>query len=238
MTVGDVIRSALTTIRVVPSGGGIPGSLVTSAFVELNSMLQHWAAEGLNLHALTTSTPKTLTIGDPSYTIGSGGSIADRRPVEIVAAKVVTGGLDYSLKVFNSAIDYLRYIDKTTQSRPYELYYDAAFASALATIWLYPSPDVAYVLTLYSMTSIAPFTTTAETINLPPEYEYALSTNLAAHLASMYSVTDAALHRRAEASKSVLANNNAKRHIRLAQFDSALLNYEGGNLNSVLTGSW
>lgn len=236
MTVGDIIRSALTTIHVTDSSGALPGSLVTSAFVELNAMVQHWAAEGLNLHALTTSTPLTLTIGDPSYTIGAGGNINNRRPVEIVAAKVSTGGLDYQLRVFNSVLDYFRYSSKTLSGRPNELYYDANFASALATIWLYPSPDTAYELTLYSLTAIAPFATTAETINLPPEYEYALSTNLAAHMASMYSITDAALYKRAEASKSVLANNNAKRHIKLAKFDGALLDYKGGNLNSVLTG--
>lgn len=229
MLVSDIIRSALSQLGVIPIGESYPASWDADWLRELNAMLQNWAAEGLNLHVLTTSTPKTLTVGDPSYTIGVGGDINNRRPVEIVAAKVALSGTDYPLEVANSILDYLPYSTKTTQGRPDHLFYDADYASTLATIWLYPSSDQAYVLTLYSLTSLAPFAATTETVALPPEYEWALSTNLAAHLMASYGKADSSIAKKAEMSKAALKTNNVKRLLREARFDAALLNTSYGS---------
>lgn len=223
MLVSDIIRSSLSQLGVIPIGESYPAAWDTDWLRELNTMLQIWAVEGLDLHVLTTSTPKTLVVGTASYTIGASGDINNRRPVEIVAAKVALSGNDYTLKVSNSVLDYLPYVTKTTQGQPRELYYDADFASVLAKLWLYPTPDQAYVLTLYSLTSLAPFAATNETIALPPEYEFALSSNLAAHLMSSYGKTDPSIVQKATTSKATLKANNAKRLVKLSTFDAALL---------------
>lgn len=235
MLVSDIIRSALSQLGVIPIGESYPASWDTDWLRELNAMLQNWASEGLNLHVLTTSTPKTLTVGDPSYTIGSSGDINNRRPVEIVAAKVALSGSDYPLKVSNSILDYVPYMTKTAQGQPTHLFYDADYASALATIWLYPSPSDAYVMTLYSLTSLAPVATTAKTIALPPEYEWALSANLAAHLMASYGKTDASLVKKAQETKAALKANNVKRLLRTATFDAALV-YDSHGLWNIQTG--
>lgn len=231
MLVSDLIKSALISLQKVPPGGGVPASWSAMALIELNAMLQLWAVEGLNLHVLTTSTPKTLTVGDPSYTIGTSGDINNRRPVEIIAAKVALSGTDYALKVANSILDYLPYMTKTTQGRPTHLFYDSDFASALATIWLYPAPDQAYDLTLYSLVSLTPFATSGDTVALPPEYEMALSINLAARMMPTFPLSsvqeqqarDTEIMGQARGAKAALTINNVKRLVREAAFDVALL---------------
>lgn len=241
MVVSDLIKSAFISLRKVPPGGGVPTSWTAMALTELNAMLQLWAVEGLHLHALTTSTPKTLTVGDPIYTIGTSGDINNRRPVEIVAAKVALSGTEYPLVVYNSILRYQHYSSKTAQGRPSEVYYDADFASALATVWLYPTPDQAYALTLYSLVSLAPFATAGETVALPPEYEMPLSINLAARMMPTFGMSnvdeqktrDAEIMGQAKAAKAALMTNNVKRLIREARFDAALLttSYGSGGFN-------
>ena len=235
MTVADIIKSSLFQLGKIPLGESYPAAWDTQMLDELNGMLQGWAVEGLHLHALTASTPKTLTIGDASYTIGTGGDIADRRPVEIISAKLTLSSLDYPLHVYNSILHYQRYQNKAAQGRPIELHYDAAFVSSLATLWIYPAPDAAYSLTLHSLTSLAPFAATTETPALPPEYHHALTTNFAAHLLSVFGEKNAELLRKAGAAKAALFTNNAKRLTHPAVFDSALI-YPTGYLWDIQQG--
>jgi len=235
MKVSDLITSALIQLGKIDIGAAYPTEWDTQMLAELNAMLQYWAVEGLNLHVLTTSTPKTLTVGDATYTIGASGDINNRRPVEITAAKLSLNGTDYPLKVENSVLRYQAYTDKVTQGRPIELFYDADYASALATLWLYPTPDQAYSLTLYSLTSLAPFAATSETVALPPEYEYALSTNLAKHLMSGFGDRDATVVKKADDSKAALKTNNVKRLARIVTFDAAVT-YETRGLWIIQTG--
>jgi hypothetical protein len=227
MTVAGIIKSALFQLGKIPLGETYPSDWDTQMLDELNSMLQNWAVEGLNLHALTTSTPKTLTVGDPSYTIGTSADINNRRPVEIISAKVTLSGLDHSLDVYNSILRYQTYQDKSVQGLPIELFYDADYASALATLWLYPAPDAAYSLTMYTLTSLAPFAATTDTPALPPEYEYALSTNFAAHLLSVFGESNSEIRQKARDTKAALLTNNSKRLATPARFDTALLGTTG-----------
>lgn len=237
MVVSDIIKSALFQLGKIPLGETYPTDWGTQMLGELNSMLQNWAVEGLNLHVLTTSTPKTLTIGDASYTIGSGGDITDRRPVEIISAKLTLSGTDYALDVYNSVLRYQAYHNKSSQGHPIELFYDADYATARGTLWLYPAPDAAYSLTMYSWTSLAPFATEAETVNLPPEYEYVLSTNFAAHLLSVFGESNSEVRQKARDAKAALLTNNSKRLVREARFDTALLpDVISTGMASILTG--
>lgn len=224
MTVAEIIKSALRQLGKIPVGESYPTAWDTDMLTELNSMLQQWAVEGLKLHALTATPAKVLTVGDPSYTIGASADINTRRPVDIVAATLILSGLDYPiLTIRNSILQYLPYQDKTTNGRPTELYYDAAYASALGTIWLYPAPDQAYSLVMHALTSITPFAVTSETVALPPEYEYALSVNFAAHLLSVYGESNAEILRKAGEARSALHANNSKRLLRESRMDSALV---------------
>lgn len=224
MTVADVIKSALRQLGKIPVGESYPAAWDADMLAEINAMLQHWAVEGLKLHAMIPTPAKTLTVGDPSYTIGASADMNTRRPVEIVAAILTLSGVDYPIaKIRNAILDYLPYQNKTQQGRPTELYYDAAYSAALGTVWLYPAPDQPYSLVLHALTSITPFAATTETIALPPEYEYALAVNFAAHLLSVYGETNTEILRKAGEAKAALHTNNSKRLVRSVSVDPALL---------------
>lgn len=219
MLVSDVLRAALVEIGVVAHGEIIPGALATTAFVGLNSMLQNWAVEGLLLHAPTLNTISTVT-GTPTYTIGASGTFNVRRPVEIVdAVLTVSTGVYAKLDIYNSMFRY-RAFPSRPPGQPREIFYEATFT--LGSITFYPTPDAVYSVDIYSLVSIVPFTNHTDTVPLPPEYEYALSTNLAAHLLSAFGKTDALLVSRAQRTKEALFTNNSKRLIQESSFDLAL----------------
>jgi len=222
MLVSDVIRSALTKIGVIDPQGAIEADWTTMAITELSDMLQHWAAEGLLIHALTTHT-KVLTIGDPSYTIGASGDFNVQRPVDVRDAMITGDGTDSECKIYPSIFRYQAYADKTVQGRPDELYYDPTYLSGLASIYLYKAPDAAYTLTLKVLTAHVALTAAGDTVVVPPEYDYAIKTNFAERLMSHFGKIDALVLSEAKDSKAILMRNNAKRLMAQAKFDSALL---------------
>lgn len=220
MTVDDIIRSALTKLRVIPIGEAITAEWSADALSEINAMLQEWAVEGMKLHALTTNTV-TLVNGTAVYTIGASGTFNVRRPVELVEAVLtVSTGVFQPLKVFNTLDRYRGYRTLPTQ-QPSEVYYDPAFT--LGTLTFYPTPDAAYAVALTSLVSLAPFAASTETIALPPEYENPLALNLAVRLLSTFGKTDALLVENAKKGEATLFTNNSKRLIRDGvRLDSAL----------------
>jgi len=222
MLVSDVIRSALTKIGVIDPQGAIEADWTTTAITELSDMLQHWAAEGLLIHALTTHT-KVLTIGDASYTIGASGDFNVQRPVDVRDAMITGNGTDSECRIYPSIFRYQAYTDKTVQGRPDELYYDPTYLSGLASIFLYLTPDAAYTLTLKVLTAHIALTLATDTIIVPPEYDYPIKANFAERLMAHFGKTDVLVIREATDSKAILMRNNAKRFMDMAKLDSALL---------------
>ncbi len=222
MLVSDVIRGALTKIGVIDPQGAIEADWTTLGITELSDMLQHWAAEGLLIHALTTHT-KVLTPGTASYTIGASGAINVQRPVDIRHAMITGDGYDSECTIDPSIFRYQALAYKTTQGRPDELFYDPTYLSGLASIYLYLTPDQAYTLTLKVLTSHIALTLATDTIIVPPEYDYAIKANFAERLMAPFGKTDALVIREATGSKAILMRNNVKRLMAQSKFDSALL---------------
>jgi hypothetical protein len=222
MLASDVITSAFRRIGKTPMGGVEPASYTAFALKELSDMLQHWAAEGLLIHALTTRT-HVLTPGTASYTIGSGGAINVQRPVDVRHAMITGDRYDSECRIEPSIFAYQAYRDKTTQGRPNECFYDPTYLSGLASISLYPAPNAAYTLTLKVLTAHVALALATDTIVAPPEYDAAMKVNLAVRLMMPFSMADPLVLSEAAAAKSVLMRNNVKRLMVRAQFDAALL---------------
>lgn len=146
----------------------------------LNGLIDSWRNDRLIVWSITNVT-KTLTAGDGTYTIGSGADINTTRPVRIEGAYVTQSGIDYPVEVISEAA-YRGIADKTTQSDlPQFVYYDPSVASG--TIYLWPVPSVANVLTLSVWAPISTLATAGTTVTLPPGYERALASNLAIDIA-------------------------------------------------------
>lgn len=229
MLASEVITSAFVRLKTVPMGGAEPASWTARGLIELSDMLQHWAAEGLLIHALTTAT-KVLTPGTASYTIGSGGAINVQRPVDVRHAMITGDNYDSECRIEPSIFAYQAYRDKTTQGRPTELYYDPTYLSGLASIYLYPTPDAAYTLTLKVLTAHIALALATDTIIVPPEYDYAIKVNFAKRFMPHFGKTDALVIQEATDSKAILMRNNVKRLMAQSKFDSALLAPQSFNI--------
>lgn len=234
-TASDIVRSALERIGVVPIGETVPTEHSTRALADLNDMIQHWAAEGLELHAFTQY-DVTLVSGQATYTIGASGNFNVRRPVQIESAYLTSGGVYYPLNVYNSSLRYDEYTVRPS-GLPTEVYYDPQYP--LGKIVFYLTPNAAYSVHLATSTSLAELTLLADTVSLPPEYNLALWTNLAVLLMPTFGKSDNLLIKLAKDAKGVLATNNSKRFIKEARFDDTLLNNSrmDASINNIIAGA-
>lgn len=230
--ISDFTRAALTKVAVVPIGDTIVAAHEALALQELNSVLSEWSVEGLLLPYSVTQ-PLSTVNGIALYTWGAGGNISTRRPVEVTDATItVSAGVFERLLVNNNLYRYREYTS-LPPGRPYEVYYNPTYPQG--TVTFYPTPDAVYPVSLIATVSPIPVLS-SDTSLLPPEYDSALTLETAVRLLNTFGMDSPLLVKQAKDAKEALLTNNSKRHIRLAQFDSALLNYGGGNLNSVLTG--
>lgn len=101
-----------------------------------------------------------------------------------------TGGslnlnVDFPLEILESREDYSDIALKTLVSFPRYIFYDSAFPIGSVYPWPIPQASI-YELHLLVKETLNQFVTLNQTINLAPEYEEALWTNLAARLAPIY----------------------------------------------------
>lgn len=204
-TVLDLIEGSLRLIEELGAGQTASSEDANDAFYALNSMLETWSIEGDLVYTETTET-FTLTANDGSYTMGSGGDFNTARPIRLLAAVLKNGNNETPLSIYN--IDQWAAIpDKTIAGIPSVIYMDNNFATA--NINLYPVPSTTYSLVLYTEKPLTAFTSTGQTLSLPPGYERALRYNLAVEIAPEYgkeakpSVMSAAVE-----SKNLVKNQN------------------------------
>ena len=233
-TANDIIRSAIIKTRAVPIGDAIPAGWLTMALDELNMLLSHWAADGLEVLALAEGT-FSLVGGQFSYTIGPSGNFNTSRPIEIVSGEIIGDGASSQLKAYPSLFRYDGYTTYPT-GRPYEVYYNPVITQGI--VLLYPTPDKVYSLHLRSLIALTTIATVESTINLPPEYLLFLSTNLAAHLLPILGGTNPLIIAQADKSRNAILQNNSKRLIKEARFDSALVypHLNGVTVAEIMTG--
>jgi hypothetical protein len=94
-----------------------------------------------------------------------------------------SGGIDYPVRLID-AVAYGRIPQKTTDgAHPEYLFYDAAFASSLGKIFLYPEPSSDLDLFFNSWQQLQTFALISTTVALPPGYQRAIEFNLAIELA-------------------------------------------------------
>jgi len=174
-------------IGALASGETATADQQTDALTALNSMIGVWSTEQLLIWA-KVSEDFTLVPSQQSYTFGTGGNFNSTRPQKIENAYLVTGT---SPNVFEIPVDIVNQDQwasitvKTTQSAiPQRLYNDTAYP--LSNIYLWPIPNAANTLRLYSWKPLSSFSTADSTVDLPPGYEEALRYNLAVRLAPEY----------------------------------------------------
>lgn len=225
----DVIKSSLRLLRVGSDDIVITDAEAKYALEALNQMLGGWSNESLMMYHMAKE-PFTLTAGQSSYTIGSGGDFNTTRPIAIDGATLSVNGVDWPVQTM--AFDdwgAVRLKALTTGFVEY-LYMDNTYP--LGTIYVHPVPSTNFtsILTLYTRKPFTEFANLTSTVNLPAGYVRAMKYQLALELAPEYQTTaDPSIIALAISSKAAIKRTN-KRPV-TSQIDPALLTNSGRRYN-------
>ncbi len=182
-TVATRITRALRLLNEIGAGEDPTDDELADGLTALNAMLDSWRNDRLMAYAKQEET-LTLSSGDSSYTIGPAGDLVTTRPVEIVAAYIVDGGISYEVTARNEQW-WAAIPDRTTQSNwPTDFLYRPSMLAA--TLLVYPVPDATRTMKLVTRVVAGPFATTATSVTLPPGWDAAIDFNLAIELAPEY----------------------------------------------------
>tara|TARA_R100001086_G_scaffold250077_1_gene193283 strand:- start:973 stop:1677 length:705 start_codon:yes stop_codon:yes gene_type:complete len=178
MTGLQLVSAILRKLEVLASGEVPSGDEASDTLSAVNLLLSGWSNEELTIFQ-TVEEAFTLTAGDDSYTIGSGGDFDTSRPQSILKAAIRSGSgsnqTDYPVEV-REINDWAMIPSKKVQSSiPWELYQNGGYP--LKTIQLYPVPSEANALVLWSKKPLTEITSLSTTLSFPPGYERALIYN-------------------------------------------------------------
>lgn len=187
-TILDTINGHLRLLEELGAGETASAEDAADALYSLNSMLSSWSIEGDLVFTETTDT-KTLVAGTGSYTIGTGGTINTTRPARLKYVTVDYAGDSELLEMTQE--QYIAIPDKTTQGVPTSYYYDGNYP--LGNLYLYPVPDAAYTMKLYSEKPISEYSAVTDTLVAPEGWERAFRYNLAVERAPEYGKAPSAI---------------------------------------------
>jgi hypothetical protein len=163
---------------------------VQTALRALNMMIGQWNRNRwLIYHLIDTSKGAT---GALSYTVGPTGDFNIPRPERLEYAyfrqtvQSPNNPIDYPLQILESREDYSAISIKSLNSFPLYAFYDSAYP--LANLFVWPVPSNLYEIHIVTKAILTTFANTTTVVNLPPEYEEALYTNLAVRLCPLFQV--------------------------------------------------
>ena len=137
----------------------------------LNIMFAEWANRGLNLWAIKQKTT-ALTASTESYQL-------DADIIDIVDAVIKSDSVDYNIDKISRA-EYLHIPNKTATGRPSQYFLSRKDSP---TIYLYNSPDKAYIFKYWAMTYIEDVGNYSNQINIPKRFFPCMCSGLAYYLA-------------------------------------------------------
>lgn len=189
-TARDLCNEALTVSGVVGDGQTASGMIINATFARLNRMLSQWQRKRWLIWHLveTKAAADGNTGGDGSpFLVGQaqGANFNMVRPDRIEAAwnrQVIPAqpnNIDYPLEEMKSYEDWANVALKTLKSFPSYYMYDPAFPIGKLYVWPVPSPAGLYEIHILTKEVLGAFANLASAVQLPPEYEPAITWNLA-----------------------------------------------------------
>jgi hypothetical protein len=186
MTILDLLRSSFRLIGVLHPGQGPNGDDIQDGLFCLNSMLEAWSTERLNVFTVNAQTVATVA-GKQTYQIGDGAPDWNQpRPIRIERANVLTPGasgpFELPLRILTDAEWAVIAIKSTASTLPTQLYNDGQFPYSNISLWPVPTVNLQIVLWVWQALQTG-FTDTAADVSFPPGYAEAIRYNLACRLA-------------------------------------------------------
>lgn len=202
-----IVERAVRMLAQTPAGQVPSTAELTAALTALNAMLDSWRLDRLMAYAMRDES-LTLSGGDPSYTIGTGGDLNTERPLKLEGAYVVVGTQSYPVDVITQD-QYAALSNKSLQGPyPTRVYYEAAHPLGVAYPWPVPIDGSAtlHILTRRPLAAVA----LADNLSVPPGWEDALASNLAVRLAPEYETSPSdVVVELARASKAAIKSANS-----------------------------
>ena len=229
MTVNTLITATLRLIGVVAAAETPRAEDTQDAFARLNDMVDAWASERLTIYQ-SVRTTKILTASQASYTIGTAGNIAIARPIFLDAVALLSGTTEYPVELLTEEA-WNAISQKTLESTwPTKAYYNPTYPSGTLSLWPVPTDSTAS-LVLYVPTAVPQFTSTGQTVSVPPGYQEALRYNLAVRLCPEFGrVLDPVVAALAVETKAALKRANVR--VTELRVDDALLRGSAFDINT------
>ena len=186
MTVRELINGSLRLIGVASQGEVASSSDMTEGLFALNDLIESWSTEGFVVYN-TVKQSFNLVPGQAKYTIGLdvANDFVTEVPLIIENASILSLSNEFVLRLIG-ANEYAQIVNKEIQSAyPSSLYFNRNTPNSEITLW--PVPNEAKELVLYSQKKLSAFGSINDTIQMPPGYTRALRYNLAVELAPEYS---------------------------------------------------
>jgi hypothetical protein len=192
MTLYDLLRSSFRCIGVLHEGQGPNIDDIRDSMLVLNSMLEAWSIERLNVFTVQPAT-YSLVGGQQTYGIGEGATdFNGPRPVRLERAnlKLVGASGPYELPLEILSVD--QWADITIKSTlstiPERVYLDNQYPVANLHFW--PVPSVTADVILYTWQAIqSGYNDVSVEVAFPPGYSDAIRYNLALRLAPEWGVS-------------------------------------------------
>jgi len=224
----DLVTWALRTLGAIQSGATPEAGELTDGFEALNSWLDGLATQRATIYNVARNV-YSLSASTASYTIGSGATFSQARPLWIENIGIIDDDTaspvnEIPIGPLLTEDEFARISQKTTEANyPSAAYYDYGFASSLGTIHVYPVPDNSSVdIVLYTPTALTQLADQTTEYSFPPGYLRAIQFNLAMEIAPSYGLQP--LPYVAEVAKTSLAwVKTANWRPEEARFDEALL---------------
>ena len=187
-TARDLCNEALTVSGIVGDGQTASGQIINATFGRLNRMLAQWQRKRWLIWHLVenkvTGDGNKGGDGNP-FLIGPNGDIKIARPDRIEGAWLrqpipsQPNPIDYPLEEMKSYEDWATVALKTLKSFPSYFFYDPAIPLGKLYVWPVMSPAGQYETHILTKEVLSAFASLTSPFLLPPEYEGAITWNLA-----------------------------------------------------------
>ena len=193
-TARQLIADSLKVLAVLDPSEAADAADNADAFRSLNSLIDGWGTQRQTIFTVTRST-YTLTANVGTFTIGTGGTFNQQRPLWISNAAYIVPDTDPDVEVPLWVLTDQQYAEQSikdlSSTLPAWLYYNptSPVATGLGTIYVGPIQDQNVTLVLYWPTGVVQFADLTTEYILPPGYDRALRYNLAIELAPLFTVS-------------------------------------------------
>lgn len=181
-TAVEIITDARRLIGIQAEEEALEAHELDTGLRVLTRMLKSWEADGIGSWVLTEGT-LYLSEGAASYTFGSGGAFTTV-PFEITQMRISINDGNEMEMLRLSREDYFRLPNKTSTGHPTQFYYDRQRDNGKLYVWPAPSDD--YDLAFTYRRRIMDIDDGTNHLDLPPEWEDAITYNLAERLMPIY----------------------------------------------------